>query len=396
MRNLTIKSKLICMVVGFSLVMLSTGLLGLHGMNTANKALKLVYEENVTTVETLAEITGLMRENRVQLLLALQHDPRNKWNKMHNHAVTFHTDQVMKNLDEIKSLWKAYCQIPRSAEEKMLAESFDDACARVIKDGMHPVREAALAGEFDEAFRLTLQVLNPSYVPAKEAMTKLVKNESVSARRWYGESIARYNNIRIMIVAGILVALLGGAMANYFIIRSICRATRNLADVSARLADGDLTARVVCEKGDELGEMGDSFNRMGDALSSLIGKLNGNVFQLNFAAGQLYATADETATGTGKIADQIESVATASEEMAATSIEIAHNCMSVAESSKQASAAALKGSAVVQESVSVMNRISDRVKETARTVDGLGARSDQIGEIVGTIEILPTRQICSL
>ncbi|HEX2770707.1 MAG TPA: methyl-accepting chemotaxis protein, partial [Geobacteraceae bacterium] len=40
----------------------------------------------------------------------------------------------------------------------------------------------------------------------------------------------------------------------------------------------------------------------------------------------------------------------------------------------------------VQETVAGMNRITERVKETAATLERLGSRSDQIGEIVGTIE----------
>jgi methyl-accepting chemotaxis protein len=38
------------------------------------------------------------------------------------------------------------------------------------------------------------------------------------------------------------------------------------------------------------------------------------------------------------------------------------------------------------ETVASMNGIADRVKETATTLERLGSRSDQIGEIVGTIE----------
>ena len=41
---------------------------------------------------------------------------------------------------------------------------------------------------------------------------------------------------------------------------------------------------------------------------------------------------------------------------------------------------------MVKETVVVMNRIADRVRESARTVESLGTRSDQIGAIVGTIE----------
>jgi methyl-accepting chemotaxis protein len=46
----------------------------------------------------------------------------------------------------------------------------------------------------------------------------------------------------------------------------------------------------------------------------------------------------------------------------------------------------MTGSSVVQETIAVMNTIAERVKESAKTVESLGAQSDQIGEIVGTIE----------
>jgi methyl-accepting chemotaxis protein len=83
---------------------------------------------------------------------------------------------------------------------------------------------------------------------------------------------------------------------------------------------------------------------------------------------------------------QTSTVATACEEMVATSSGIAQSCNMAAESSRQGSDLATEGAYVVQETVTGMNRISERVKETAATLEKLGARSDQIGEIVGTIE----------
>ncbi len=285
MRNLTIKTQLICMIGVFALMMLGTGLLGLMGMKESNRSLKLVYEGNVTTMDK----------------------------------------------------------------------------------------------------RLALKVQAPNYAQYKDAMTNLLKKESESAQKRYAEALARYKSIRNIMVVSILVTLLGGSLAVFIIIRTIRRSARTLADVSLRVVDGDLSVRVVCEKGDELGAIGESFNIMLDAFSMVYGKLKGNMALLASTAGHMnYSRRD--CCRIEKIADKICSVATASEEMAATSIEIAHNCLTVAESSKHASTAALNGSAVVHESLSIMHRIADRVKETARTIDGLGARSDQIGDIVGTIE----------
>jgi methyl-accepting chemotaxis protein len=46
----------------------------------------------------------------------------------------------------------------------------------------------------------------------------------------------------------------------------------------------------------------------------------------------------------------------------------------------------MNGAAVVEKTVAVMAQIADKVQESARTVESLGARSDQIGAIIGTIE----------
>ena len=87
-----------------------------------------------------------------------------------------------------------------------------------------------------------------------------------------------------------------------------------------------------------------------------------------------------------EVAAQTGTVATASEQMSATSMEIAQNCGLAAQNSQQGSKLATDGVSVVQETLAGMNRIAEKVKQSAVTVESLGSRSEQIGEIVGTIE----------
>jgi methyl-accepting chemotaxis protein len=86
------------------------------------------------------------------------------------------------------------------------------------------------------------------------------------------------------------------------------------------------------------------------------------------------------------VVSQADTVATASEEMAATSADIAHNCHQAAESSNLASHTAQNGANVVRDTVEGMTRIAAKVRSSASAVEQLGVRSDQIGEIVATIE----------
>jgi methyl-accepting chemotaxis protein len=72
--------------------------------------------------------------------------------------------------------------------------------------------------------------------------------------------------------------------------------------------------------------------------------------------------------------------------MSSTSADISQNCQGAAVGAQRASHTAQIGAQVVEKTVTVMGQIASRVHETARTVESLGARSDQIGAIIGTIE----------
>ena len=72
--------------------------------------------------------------------------------------------------------------------------------------------------------------------------------------------------------------------------------------------------------------------------------------------------------------------------MAATSGDIALSCQNAAEGAQLASKTASDGAAIVERTVAVMSQIAEKVQESARTVESLGSRSDQIGAIIGTIE----------
>jgi methyl-accepting chemotaxis protein len=100
----------------------------------------------------------------------------------------------------------------------------------------------------------------------------------------------------------------------------------------------------------------------------------------------MHSTAEQMATSTEELAAQAMTIATACEEMSATSADIARNCHCAADESAQATSAAEAGARVVDDTVSVMGKIAQRVRVSAQTIEGLGTRSDQIGTIVGTIE----------
>ncbi|AJE04915.1 chemotaxis protein [Geobacter pickeringii] len=192
-----------------------------------------------------------------------------------------------------------------------------------------------------------------------------------------------------LLTVQIVVSLIIGLLVSAFGITTGRRIVKRLGVVSGainRVVENDLTARVEIDGSDELGAMGSDFNRMMENMERMINSIQDAVLELSQSARRLSVNAEQIATGSEQMASQAGTVATASEEMAATSMEIAQNCTMVAQGATLASSSATNGASVVQETVGAMERIAERVRSAAQTVESLGSRSDQIGEIIGTIE----------
>ena len=188
-------------------------------------------------------------------------------------------------------------------------------------------------------------------------------------------------------IAAVLCLMLGITLSlSFWIARSITVPVALLVGQARRVADGELNIEIHPSSADEVGELSRSFEKMIESLRGIIGRVSDTSSQVAAAAIQLNVTANRIATGAEEAGTQAVTVATASEEMSATSGDIAQNCQLAAEGARQASQSAGNGVQVVERTVAVMNQIAERVQESAATVENLGARSDQIGAIIGTIE----------
>jgi len=385
--NLSIKYKiLIIMLIGFVSVT-AAGVLGLIGMNKSNAEIDNLYKENLTNVLSIDQITNLMRDNRIQLLLSLQHDPRNpEIVKLHDHTLQFHTDQVIKNIEEITAIWKTYTAGVLSADERKLSDNFAEKRGRFVKEGLLPTREALLAGNFDEAAKLTLTKVNPLFREASEASRAILDNEKSEAKKTFEESEASFKTTRLLVICAIAGSILISLILGLMIIRSVSTAATALSSASAALARGDLSQRSHLTSTDELGTIGRSFDSMAESFGQTIAKVSASANQVAQAANQVHDTAERIATGSEEVASQTSTVATAGEEMAATSGDIAQNCQYAVEAANLAGQTAQNGFEVVKHTIDGIKLRGAKTKENARIVESLGARSDQIGEIVATIE----------
>ncbi len=232
-------------------------------------------------------------------------------------------------------------------------------------------------GSYKEATHLSETMVNEYATVKDKKMEDMVKDAAVGSSK-----------IQITIIALAVIALILASLLAVLIIRSI---TKPLAIFLARTTDiaqgeGDLTKRLDASGNDEIAQVSRMFNLFIEKLHGIISQISTTSSQVASASSQLHSTAERIATGAEEVAAQAGTVATAGEEMSATSGDIAQNCQMAAEGAQRASQSAQNGSAVVEKTVMVMGQIAEKVQVSAKTVESLGARSDQIGAIIGTIE----------
>jgi len=150
--------------------------------------------------------------------------------------------------------------------------------------------------------------------------------------------------------------------------------------------NGDLSRRLDVDGKDEPAQAAYWLNQFIDKISRTISIIISTTSNLGLATTDLKKTAAHMAENAEQVATQASAVATASEEMAATSMDIARNCHLASESAKCAVSTTKKGFDVVKKSVEGIRDRGERTRKNATAVSSLGARSDQIGEIVATIE----------
>ena len=271
-----------------------------------------------------------------------------------------------------------------------------ETAARIKKNleeysvGFHKVHEQITAGviasapdankaigQYKEATHQSESLITELSAQADKQLIGMVKESDAAVTR-----IERTT----MVLSGLAIVL--AILMATLIIRSI---TGPLAIFLERTTDiaqgeGDLTKRLDASGSDEIAQISRMFNLFIEKLHGIISLISSTSTQVAAASSQLHSTAEHIATGAEEVAAQAGTVATAGEEMSATSGDIAQNCQMAAEGAQRASQAAQNGAVVVDSTVAVMGQIAAKVQESARTVESLGARSDQIGEIIGTIE----------
>jgi methyl-accepting chemotaxis protein len=195
------------------------------------------------------------------------------------------------------------------------------------------------------------------------------------------QTLARLEVISVFAFATALTAVFGLVIGRG-VVQPICRA----AELLDQAANGDLTGEIESTSQDEIGSLVTSLNRTIRTLRELLMTVSRDAGQLAAASEQISSSASSTSASTHRQSEQTTQVATAMHEMSASVTEVSEHSRAAAEAARQACETARNGGAVVNETLSAMQSISNTTATVAAKIEALGKSSEHIGAIASVID----------
>ena len=212
--------------------------------------------------------------------------------------------------------------------------------------------------------------------------------------------MAGVNQIRMALAVILCVALALIVILSRFIANSVAAPLHDLGEAATAIASGDLRERSQeAFSHDEIGLLAEKFEDMRQKLTKLLKQIKINSADVLSASDELSNGANQCAEAVTHVAETVSEIAESAQHQSDTikdSVgsltaindrvkDIADGADVISESSGKAGTAAQNGRAAIMKAVSQMEKISNSVEDSAKAVAVLGDRSQQVGEIVGTI-----------
>ncbi|WP_191966213.1 methyl-accepting chemotaxis protein [Oryzomonas japonica] len=380
--DLKVKTKLVFLTIVTCVAVAVVAGLGLYGIRDTSGG---IVEAN----EGLNQVA--VADSLVKNFLTIRLDLVYMLSLTDTHQLEDKRADMLKQVGAIREGIKKLGETKMPDQEKDLLKQFGDGFEAYLLQGeklaKQAIESAANGGKGHEAvvdFAVTSTA--PLYEKPAAAIAKIVETEVKAAREMTKTDTERARKIEGGMAAMSLLCIAVALLFGFTIFRSITRPLARVIQVLSTVASGDLKARSGLDSHDEMGVLAREVDDMTQKLADTIGKVSVSSIQVSVAANRVHKLADGLARNSETLASQSTTIATASEEMAATSSDIARNCNDAAQEGQGASEVAVAGADVVDGTVTGMARIAERVKGSAQIVEELGRRSNQIGEIIGTIE----------
>jgi len=377
LNNLSIRFRLFASFSFIVLLIIVLGGFSWQKISTIAQETTAMYEYNTKPLPELAVITNAFLRKRVEL----------------RNPMIFPEDRedAFKTLQELdKEIEKALVNFERSIHDDKLREQFalltkELATFKKVQDGIVAfISKGDLEGAkklmHDECKPAALRVLQASH---DLEITKLAMADQQRAEAEMSATAVSYT-VAVITIVSILVALLGAGYITNVIVTPL-KEMENMFRTMAN-GEGDLTKRFEIHGENEISATTSSFNLFLEKLNSIIKEIVSSSGEIGQISSTNFQLASRMNTDMSDISSTVENIAATFEEMTTSISHVSDNCNVTAEAANTADQHTNRGYQIVHDTIAQMETTSNRVSETAVSIEALGDSAKQIGGIVTVIK----------
>ncbi len=377
LKDLSVKWRLIGFVVFLLILLVSSGIGGLYGLNRTNNTLSSVYKSSVLPLKELREIDNLFQIDLNHAVMGLLYE-QISWEESLRIA-----EQSRQGL---KQKWTKIIELSQGAgnkEDDWLSPAMPliSATANITDDIVSLIKQKDL----DKIDDINTHKLGPIDAEYKNVIKQLIENRLISTKEKYGDAQNQYDFFRNVFIFIILFGGIVCLVAGYFLMRGIDEPLTNIALAMERMRNGDLTGRLIHERKDEFGVLIGGFNQMLTYLSELVSQIQKSGIQVTSSITEIASTTKQQEVTVNEYAATSSEIAASTTEIAATSANLMSTMKKVNSLTKNTAFAAEEGHSGLSNIDSTMVRMEDA---TRSIVDKFSILSEKAGNIAGVVKTI--------
>ncbi|ABQ27440.1 methyl-accepting chemotaxis protein [Geotalea uraniireducens] len=290
-----------------------------------------------------------------------------------------HGSVIEKRTQAALASWE---EVEKIADE-LLARK--EALLKGLKAGV--VDQAAMAALADEKLhRLTEDDINPAIEKAKADADDLLVEVGIQMTKADKQVREIQSSAGIAFVVVIIAAVLLGLLLGLKTTKNIVNRINRMARALDNGAEGDLTAKLEIDSGDELGKLGSDFNVMVEKLSGMVGNVNKSAAELTHLSGTITESSQKVVNTAKLQAESVNNTSAAVSQINASVKGVSQGVDSLSLSASESSSSILEMAASVEEVAQNVETLSHSVDEVSSSILQMAASIKQVGN--GVVSLL--------
>lgn len=369
-KNLKVRTKINMLIAIFVAALLVVGIVGQSSMSKMNQNSDMMYKDNLLPIQFLSAIRTNTQKTLGNLFeIMITKDPARN---------TTLLNSIQNNVKDNDRLIGEYENTLLDAYEKERLAKFKEV-NKLNRAARQELLDLAAKNMNDEAYAVYLRSIAPLTDQIAGLLEELITyNTKVAADN--RQSInSSYQQARNTTIGLVVIALLICAAVGYFISRTITAPLKQVVDLVAKVADGDLRETTELDTKDELGQLAKSINAMVLSLRGTMQGILGSAESVAAAAQQISASSEEIAGGSASQAQASQNMMELFRELTTAINSVAISAEHATELSNQTTQIAQAGGKVLRSSIEGMQSINEQMSH-------LEEDSVKIGEIIDVID----------